>query len=252
MVRFVDGAPRVGSIRWYHSESQPRALPVGHRLINSFGRGLLKAEFVALNLLAQALAVALALGVRSGEAQTTNSFVPFPNNSTHSNASVMAAIANVPTNVGTVYDANGQTNDIQIWNYGTFEYSGPFDVSSTLQRIRNNQSVANTESDDGGFFNFYSYEFPNIPRMGNNYYMEFVVWPFMNLTNNQYYSGTNDYASMSYPGSMRLLIGLGGEVYFTGDHYGNGSQSDAYYVYPQPAHILPRANARNDPDRLPP
>jgi hypothetical protein len=31
---------------------------------------------------------------------------------------------------------------------------------------------------------------------------------------------------------MRLLIGSGGEVYFTGDHYGSGLQKNAHYVNP--------------------
>jgi hypothetical protein len=199
----------------------------------------MKTRSVPIYRLAAALALAFTLVAASTEAVTTNNFVGFPNNSTHSNASVMAAIANVPTNVGVVYDANGQTNDIQIWNYGTLVYTGPLDVSSTLQRIRNNQSVANTESDDGGFFNFYSYEFPNIPRKGNNYYMEFMVWPFMNLASNQYYTGTNAYGVMSYPGAMRLLVGLGGEVYFTGDHYGeDGPQWSAYYLVPLPSQAV--------------
>jgi hypothetical protein len=190
-------------------------------------------------VLVNRLAVAFTLAIASTQAQTTNNFVAFPNNSTHSNASVMAAIANVPTTIGVVFDANGQTNDIQIWNFNTLVYTGPFDVSSTLQRIRNNQSVANTESDDGGFFNFYSYEFPNIPRKGNNYYMEFMVWPFMNLTAGQYYTGTNAYGVMSYPGAMRLIIGLGGEVYFTGDHYGgDGPQKNAYYLVPSPSQAI--------------
>ncbi|MGD1019268.1 MAG: hypothetical protein ABSA12_08100 [Verrucomicrobiia bacterium] len=194
----------------------------------------MKTRCFVLNLLVQGLAAAFALGVASSKAQTY-SFVSFPNNSTHTAAVVAAAIANVPTNVGVVYDANGQTNDIQIWNYGTGVYTGSVNVSSTLQRIRNGQSVANTESDDGGFFNFYSYEFPNIPRMGNNYYMEFVVWPFLNFTNGTYYTGTDAYGSMAYPGAMRLLIGLGGEVYFTGDHYGeDGPQPNAYYLVPLP------------------
>jgi hypothetical protein len=175
------------------------------------------------------LAVAFALGAVSGSA-ATDPFVPFPNNSTHTAAVVAAAIANVPTNVGVVFDANGQTNDIQIWNFGAAVYTGAVNVASTLQRIRNNQSVANSESDDGGFFNLYTNEFPNIPRKGNNYYMEFVVWPFLNFTNNTYNTSTNAYGSMTYPGAMRLLVGLGGEVYFTGDHYGeDGPQQNAYY-----------------------
>src|ERR1700677_2810136 len=51
-------------------------------------------------------------------------FGAFPNNSTHSSAAVAQAIANVPTNVGTIYDASGQTNDIQIWNFNTLLYTG--------------------------------------------------------------------------------------------------------------------------------
>ncbi|MGD0061074.1 MAG: hypothetical protein ABSD58_16800 [Verrucomicrobiia bacterium] len=193
----------------------------------------MKTSCSVLNPLAQGLAAAFALGVMSSNAQTY-SFVSFPNNSTHTAAVVAAAIANVPTNAGVVYDANGQTNDIQIWNYGTLVYTGAVSVASTLQRIRNGQSVANTESDDGGFFNFNSPEFPNIPRKGNNYYMEFMVWPNLNLTNNTYTEGYA-YGSMKYPGAMRLLIGLGGEVYFTGDHYGeDGPQQNAYYVNPLP------------------
>lgn len=39
----------------------------------------------------------------------TVSFGSFPNNSTHGNASVMAAISNVPTNVGVVFDLIGPT-----------------------------------------------------------------------------------------------------------------------------------------------
>jgi hypothetical protein len=145
----------------------------------------------------------------------------------------------VPTNVGVVFDANGQTNDIQIWNFNTGIFTGVVDVSSTLQRIRNGQSVANEESDDGGFFNFYPYEFPNIPRKGNNYYMEFMVWPFLNFTNNTYNTSTNAYGSMAWPGAMRLLIGLGGEVYFTGDHYGeDGPQQNAYYLVPVPSQAV--------------
>lgn len=197
----------------------------------------MKTRLVVLSALVRGLAVAFVLGAVSSNAQTY-SFVAFPNNSTHTAAVVAAAIANVPTNVGVVYDANGQTNDIQIWNYNVGVFTGAVNVATTLQRIRNGQSVANTESDDGGFFNFNSPEFPNIPRKGNNYYMEFVVWPYLYLTNNTYTEG-DAYGSMAYPGAMRLLIGLGGEVYFTGDHYGeDGPQQNAYYVNPLPSQLL--------------
>ena len=191
-----------------------------------------------LNPLVQGLVAVFALSAVSGSA-ATYSFVAFPNNSTHTAAVVAAAIANVPTNVGVVFDANGQTNDIQIWNFNTGVFTGVVDVSSTLQRIRNGQSVANEETDDGGFFNFFPSEFPNIPRKGNNYYMEFMVWPFLNFTNNTYNTSTNAYGSMAWPGAMRLLIGLGGEVYFTGDHYGeDGPQQNAYYLVPSPGQAV--------------
>jgi hypothetical protein len=161
-------------------------------------------------------------------------FGAFPNNSTHSSAAVAQAIANVPTNVGTIYDASGQTNDIQIWNFNTLLYTGSYNIATTLTRIRDGYWIT-TETDDGGFFNFNTGELPNIPRLGNNYYMEFVVWPSMNFSNATYDPKVLPFSGMTFPGAMRLLIGLGGQVYFTGDHYGeDGTQTNAYYVYPTP------------------
>lgn len=181
--------------------------------------------------LAMVSAVLLAMPARAA----TVAFGSFPNNSTHSNLSVMAAIANVPTNVGVVYDPIGQTNYIQVFNFGTLSYTGSVNVALTLQRIRLGYWMP-TETDDGGFFNFNNAgELPNIPRKGNNYYMEFVVWPFLNLTNATYDTTSEAYGTIAYPGPMRLLIGLGGEVWFTGDHYGeDGAQTNAQNVNPPP------------------
>src|ERR1035438_6033812 len=161
-------------------------------------------------------------------------FRVFPNNATHSSAAVAQAIANVPTNVGVVYDPISQTNAIQICNFSALVYTGFINVGLTLDRIRHGDWIS-TESNDGGFFNFTSGELPNIPRMGNNYYMEFVVWPSLNVTNGTYDPSINAFGTVAFPGPMRLLIGLGGEVYFTGDHYGSGLQKNAYYVNPTPA-----------------
>lgn len=178
---------------------------------------------------------ALSVVLLTVTANAQTSFGSFPNNSTHSSASVMAAIANVPTNAGVVYDPIGQTNYIQVYNFGALSYTGPIDVSLTLQRIRLGYWMP-TETDDGGFFNFNNAgELPNIPRKGNNYYMEFVVWPSINLTNATYNTSQKAYGTVAYPGPMRLLIGLGGEVWFTGDHYGeDGLQTNAENVYPPP------------------
>ena len=162
-------------------------------------------------------------------------FGAFPNNSTHSNASVLAAIANVPTNAGVVFDPVGQTNDIQVYNFNALVYTGPIDVSLTLARIRHGYCIT-SESNDGGFFNFNNpNELPNIPRKGNNYYMEFVVWFSIDIAGGTYDKTVEPFGVVAFPGPMRLLIGAGGEVYFTGDHYGSGLQTNAYYVTPAPA-----------------
>ena len=180
------------------------------------------------------LALVSAVALVAPAQATPIPFGVFPNNATHSNASVAAAIANVPTNAGVVYDPIGQTNSIQVYNFSVLSYTGPIDVSLSLGRIRAGGCVTN-ESNDGGFFNFNPGELPNIPRKGTNYYMEFVVWPTINLTNMTYDPAVPAYGTIAFPGPMRLLIGLGGEVYFTGDHYGSGAQKNAYYVNPLPA-----------------
>ena len=160
-----------------------------------------------------------------------DTFKNFPDNSTHISAAVLAAAADVPASAGAVYSA-GNANDIQIVNFGTTIYTGAVDVTTTLTRLRNNQSVCADESDDGGFFNFTPSELPNIPRMGMNYYMEFMVWPAMNLAANTFDTTATPYnSSDTFPGPERILVGSAGEVYFTGDHY---STSDNVYPVSQP------------------
>jgi hypothetical protein len=173
-------------------------------------------------------------------------FQPFPLNfhpdgtPWHDPDVIMAAIANVPPDVGIVYDADGNTDDIQVWNkdrMGNWSqvYVGPLDISATLDRIRLGDHMA-LERNDGGFFNLGPDELPNIPRMGENYYMEFVVWFAMDLDAGNYNTSAHPFdPSVVFPGPMRILLGLGGEVYFTGDHYGQGpAQLPAYYVYVPP------------------
>jgi hypothetical protein len=158
----------------------------------------------------------------------------FPDSANPSSYSVAAAIANVPTNAGIVYDAIGQTNSIQVYNFGQLVYSGPIDVTPTLERIRHGCWIP-AEKHDGGFFSFKHFgEMSNVPRKGNYYYREFVVWPGIDVTNATYDPGERTFGVVAFPGPMRLLIGLGGEVYFTGDHYGGGAQTNAYYVNPPP------------------
>jgi hypothetical protein len=129
-------------------------------------------------------------------------------------------MSHVPTNVGTVYDANGNTNTIKVVNFGTTVYTGPVDVSLTLARIRA-LKCETQEANDGGFFNPTGTEVPQVIRHPENanYYMEFVVWYAINTNAWTYDTGNLPYPGVTWPGPMRLLIGAGGEVYFTGDHY---------------------------------
>jgi hypothetical protein len=149
---------------------------------------------------------------------------------------IAAAIALVPDDAGVCYDDSGSPDSIEIWNFQTQVYVGPIDVTSTLDRIRLGYWISTNQRHDGGLFNLREGELPNVPRMGDDYYREFYVWPAMDLD-----TGTYDRAALlfddqvAFPGPMRILLGTFGEVYFTGDHYGQESPPPglpAYYVNP--------------------
>jgi len=148
---------------------------------------------------------------------------------------IAAAIALVPDDAGLCYDDSGDPDSTQIWNFHTLVYVGPIDVSSTLDRIRLGYWISTGSRDDGGTFNFRGDELPNIPRMGVDYYREFYVWPAMDLDAGTYDRAAILFDAVMFPGPMRILLGVGGEVYFTGDHYGQQSPPPglpAYYVNP--------------------
>ena len=152
--------------------------------------------------------IAAAVSTASAVAHAA-SFAPFPTDSVRIAAAVVAAAQDVPTTAGPVYDSSGNTNDIKVVNFSTTIYTGPINVATTITRLRNDQSVYLNESDDGGFFNFNSNELPNIPRMGMNYYMEFMVWPLMNLsagtydTTNTPYNTSGSSSGDTFPGPER-------------------------------------------------
>ena len=118
---------------------------------------------------------------------------------------IQQAISLVPDDAGTVYDADGNTDDIQIVNFGQVVYEGPVDVSETLDRIRNDQKLPH--NNDGTIFTNTEHLLPDAPP---GYYHEFVHWPY-GLNERPY--------GMRFPGPMRVLLGANGEVYFSGDHY---------------------------------
>jgi hypothetical protein len=170
----------------------------------------------------QMRSILICVVLASASVLKADNFGSFPNNSTHSSAAVAAAIANVPLTAGTVFDRSGNSNDIEVLNFGTLVYTGPINVASTLQRIRDGYFISD-ESDDGGYFNPTSTE-TSVMKLAvepHNYYLEFMVWPSMNLSAGTYTPSNEPYPGVTFPGPMRLLIGAGGQVYFTGDHYGS-------------------------------
>src|ERR1700736_1204017 len=98
------------------------------------------------------LAVVATLSL-TGQGRADDSYFRiFPDNATHSSDAVATAIANVPLDAGVVYDADGNTDTIQIWNFTTLVYVGPIDITSTSDRIRMGFCMS-AHPNDGGFFN---------------------------------------------------------------------------------------------------
>jgi ribonuclease T1 len=88
--------------------------------------------------------------------------------------------------------------DARILDYGRLVYQGRVDVNPALDRIRRGDKL--DHRNDGAYFGNYERKLPVSPR---DYYREFVYTR----------------AGIRFPGPARLVIGLRGEVYFTGDHY---------------------------------
>jgi hypothetical protein len=184
--------------------------------------------------LAHACAVLVAVVATLGLASQgrADKFQSFPDDRRDA---IAAAIANVPDDAGICYDEVGDTESIEIWNLGKLAYVGSFDVTSTLDRIRLGYWISTATRHDGGIFNLRPGQLPNVPRMGDGYYREFFVWPAMDLDAGTYDRTAVLFDSVVFPGPMRILLGVGGEVYFTGDHYGEESPPPglpAYYVNP--------------------
>lgn len=109
---------------------------------------------------------------------------------------IQPAIARVPTSAGPL--AN-----VSVVNFGTTVYTGPLNVSNTINRIRANNGPIT--ADDGAVFT-------NSGRLlppGGTYY-EFNVAPS---------NGTDHRFTFASPGPMRLVLNTNGSLYFTGDHY---------------------------------
>jgi hypothetical protein len=114
-------------------------------------------------------------------------------------SSIGPAIALVPQTAG-------KLSNVSVVNFGTTVYTGPLDVTNTLDRIRADDGP--DRSDDGIVYT--SPQASGLPVDGT--YYEFTVEPA---------AGTNmNFGStIASPGPMRILLATGGDCYFTGDHY---------------------------------
>lgn len=89
--------------------------------------------------------------------------------------------------------------NVKVENYGRVIYEGPVDVNTTLERIREGRKY--DHRNDGAFFGNRERRLPQ--KRDFDYYREFVH--FMK--------------NLPFPGPQRVVIGKGGEVYYTADHY---------------------------------
>jgi filamentous hemagglutinin len=95
----------------------------------------------------------------------------------------------------------------KVVNFGKVIYQGTIDVNPTLNRIRAGKGL-NHKNDGAIFLNKEGL----LPKNADKeYYREFVLWD--TKLNGQF----DD--KVTFPGPLRVIIGKGGEVYFTGDHY---------------------------------
>ena len=107
------------------------------------------------------------------------------------------AVAKVPTTAGPIAS-------VSVVNFGSTIYTGPLNVTNTLNRIRANKGP--DRADDG-----IVYKSPTASGLpANGTYYEFTVEPT---------TGTDRSFSFASPGPMRLLLATGGDCFFTGDHY---------------------------------
>ncbi len=88
---------------------------------------------------------------------------------------------------------------VRVVDFGKTIYDGPMDVNPTLNRIRRGQRLKSRN--DGAIFANREKRLPRTPD--REYYREFV----------------HRMNRMPFPGPQRVILGKGGEVFYTGDHY---------------------------------
>ncbi|MFL5330882.1 MAG: ribonuclease domain-containing protein [Gemmataceae bacterium] len=106
--------------------------------------------------------------------------------------------------IGAVPNSAGPISNVSVVNFGTTVYTGPLDVTNTLNRIRANGTPF--DAHDGSVYS------NNNGLLPNGSWYEFVVSPSTGTDHN--FS-----SQFSSPGPMRILLDTLSDVYFTGDHY---------------------------------
>jgi hypothetical protein len=89
--------------------------------------------------------------------------------------------------------------DGRVIDFGKTIYRGKIDVNPTLERVRAGKKLEHRN--DGAIFRNREGKLPR--KRDPNYYREFV----------------HHFRKMPFPGPQRVIVGKGGEVYYSGDHY---------------------------------
>jgi ribonuclease T1 len=86
----------------------------------------------------------------------------------------------------------------EVVDFGKVIFTGRMDVNPTLERVRMGNALEHRN--DGAIFQNRERK---LPSRGRGYYREFIV----------------AMKGVPFPGPVRVIVGLKGEVFFTGDHY---------------------------------
>lgn len=100
----------------------------------------------------------------------------------------------------------------RVVNFGDVVYEGPIDLGPTLERIAANRSLPGRA--DGGVYRNRDRALPE--QADPDYYREYVHWDAALASR---FPGR-----ITFPGPQRVVVGKGGEVFYSGDHYATWSR----------------------------
>lgn len=119
---------------------------------------------------------------------------------------ISAALFQDTASAGTQATGSLVMENVKVYNFDELAYQGNIDLGPTLARIERGER--DSHGNDGSTFGNREQRLPN--QSDRSYYKEYVVRT----------------PGISGVGPQRLVIGKGGEVYYTADHYESFTRVD--------------------------